>query len=54
MSSSDPEVSYHLAYALAQLGRKAAAIEYLEYISMAPEHLKGVKLGKTLLFELQK
>ena len=54
MSSSDPEVSYHLAYALAQLGRKAEAIEYLEYISMAPEHLKGVKQGKILLFELKK
>ncbi|TWX58619.1 tetratricopeptide repeat protein [Colwellia hornerae] len=52
MSSSDTEVNYHLAYALAQLGRKAEAIEYLKFLVMAPDHLSGVALGKTLLFEL--
>jgi len=54
MSSSDTEVNYHLAYALAKLGRKAEAIEYLEFIAMAPENLKGVKEGKILLLELKK
>jgi putative PEP-CTERM system TPR-repeat lipoprotein len=54
MSSSDTEVNYHLAYALVELDRKAEAIEYLEFISMAPEHFKGVKQGKKLLLELKK
>jgi tetratricopeptide (TPR) repeat protein len=54
MSSSDTEVHYHLAYALVKLDRKAEAIEYLEFIEMAPERLKGVKLGKKLLLELKK
>jgi len=54
MSSSDTEVTYHLAYALAQLGRNAEAIEYLEFIAMAPEKYKGVKQGKKLLLELKK
>jgi putative PEP-CTERM system TPR-repeat lipoprotein len=53
MSSSDTEVQYHLAYALVQLGRKEEAIKYLEFIASAPEKLKGVKLGKKLLLELQ-
>jgi len=53
MSSSDTEVNYHLAYALVQLDRKAEAIEYLEFIAMAPEELKGVKQGKELLLELR-
>jgi tetratricopeptide (TPR) repeat protein len=54
MSSSDPEVNYHLAYALVQLDRKVEAIEYLEFIVMAPEKFKGVKEGKILLLELKK
>jgi cellulose synthase operon protein C len=54
MSSSDTEVNYHLAYALAKLGRKAEAIEYLEFIANAPEKFKGVALGKKLLLELKK
>jgi hypothetical protein len=52
MSSSDTEVHYHLAYALAKLGRTAEALEYLAFIENAPEHLKGVTLGKNLLLEL--
>jgi Flp pilus assembly protein TadD len=40
MSSSDTEVNYHLAYALAKLDRKAEAILYLKFIAMAPEKLK--------------
>jgi tetratricopeptide (TPR) repeat protein len=53
MSSSDTEVNYHLAYALVQLGRKNEAIEYLEFIALAPEHFKGVKQAKKLLLELK-
>jgi len=54
MSSSDTEVTYHLAYALVQLDRKAEAIEYLEFIAMAPDKFNGVKQGKKLLLELKK
>ena len=54
MSSSDTEINYHLAYTLAKLERKAEAIEYLEFIAMAPEKFKGVKQAKILLLELIK
>lgn len=54
MSSSNIEVQYHLAYALAQLGRKEEAIEYLEFIAMAPNEITEVKLAKQLLLELNK
>lgn len=54
MSSSGIEVQYHLAYALAQLGRKEEAIEYLKFIVMAPDEIANVKLAKKLLLELKK
>jgi len=54
MSSSSIEVQYHLAYALAQLGRKEEAIEYLEFIVIAPDEITEVKLAKQLLLELNK
>lgn len=54
MSSSNTEVNYHLAYALAKLGRKEEAIKYLKFIANAPERFKGVTLGKKLLLELKK
>jgi putative PEP-CTERM system TPR-repeat lipoprotein len=54
MSSSNIEVQYHLAYALVQLDRKEEAIEYLEFIVMAPDEVIEVKLAKKLLLELTK
>jgi hypothetical protein len=54
MSSSSIEVQYHLAYALAQLGRTEEAIEYLEFIVIAPDEITEVKLAKQLLLKLNK
>ena len=54
MSSSNIEVQYHLAFALAQLGRNEEAIEYLEFIVMAPDDIAEVKLAKQLLNKLTK
>jgi putative PEP-CTERM system TPR-repeat lipoprotein len=52
MSSSDIELQYHLAYALAKLGRKKEAIKYLGFIVTAPDEITEVKLAKQLLLEL--
>ncbi|WP_448245999.1 XrtA/PEP-CTERM system TPR-repeat protein PrsT [Thalassotalea agariperforans] len=52
MASSSIEVQYHLAYALAKLGRTEEAVEYLEFIVISPAKIVEVELAKQLLAEL--
>lgn len=52
MASSSIEVQYHLAYALAKLGRTEEALEYLEFIVISPAKIGEVELAKQLLAQL--